>query len=125
MALSLSPLVDMRVLTYSGRAIEDNARAMCGSLIAECVVVGTGRPSPTMFVEPSVEMADAKLKKDILRKTRLFHSRRYLHERIVSEKFIVIVPKGSLPRTATKGNVRRAAVEEMWRDTLDRLYSGS
>ncbi|KAJ8094247.1 hypothetical protein PM082_006786 [Marasmius tenuissimus] len=107
------------------KAIEDNARAMCGSIIADCIVVGTGRPSPTIFVEPSVDMAEAKLKKDILRKTRLFHSRRYLHERIVSDKFIVVVPRGSLPRPATKGNIRRAAVEEMWRDTLDRIYCGA
>ncbi|KAJ8090643.1 hypothetical protein PM082_018200 [Marasmius tenuissimus] len=105
------------------KAIEDNARLMCGNIIADCIVVGTGRPSPTMFVEPSTEMDSAKIKKDILRKTRLFHSRRYLHERIVSDKFIVVVPKGSLPRTATKGNIRRAAVEEMWKEKLEEIYA--
>ncbi|KAL0572084.1 hypothetical protein V5O48_009878 [Marasmius crinis-equi] len=104
------------------KAIEDNTRAMCGSIIADCIVVGTGRPSPTIFVEPSTDMDVAKLKKDILRKTRLFHSRRYLHERIVSDKFVVIVPKGSLPRTATKGNIRRAAVEEMYKEKLNEIY---
>ncbi|KAL0576896.1 hypothetical protein V5O48_005077 [Marasmius crinis-equi] len=104
------------------KAIEENARAMCGRFIADCIVVGTGRPSPTMFIEPSGDMDGAKLKKEILRKTRLFHSRRYLHERIVSDKFIVIVPKGSLPRTATKGNIRRAAVEELWKEKLDEIY---
>ncbi|KAK7043985.1 hypothetical protein VNI00_008153 [Paramarasmius palmivorus] len=106
------------------KAIEDNARQVCGNVIGECIVVGTGRPSPTMFVEPSadVEIDEAKLKKDILRKTRLFHSRRYMHERIVSDKFIVIVPRGSLPRTATKGNIRRKAVEEMYKTRLDEIY---
>uniref|UniRef100_A0A0W0F7W6 AMP-dependent synthetase/ligase domain-containing protein n=1 Tax=Moniliophthora roreri TaxID=221103 RepID=A0A0W0F7W6_MONRR len=105
------------------KAIEDNARQMCGNVISDCIVVGTGRPSPTMFVEASADGVDeAKLKKDILRKTRQFHSRRYMHERIVSDKFIVIVPRGSLPRTATKGNIRRKAVEEMYKDRLDAIY---
>jgi len=38
------------------KAIEDNARAMCGALISECIVVGAGRPSPVMFVETSSDM---------------------------------------------------------------------
>ncbi|KAF9257338.1 acetyl-CoA synthetase-like protein [Marasmius fiardii PR-910] len=104
------------------KAIEDNARAMCGGVIADCIVVGTGRPSPTIFIEPAVEVEETKLKKDILRKTRLFHSRRYVHERIVSDKFIVIVPRGSLPRTATKGNIRRAAVEDLYKTKLAEIY---
>ena len=66
------------------KAIEDNARAISGNLISECIVVGTGRPSPVMFIEPAVEMDHNKLKKEIIRKTRHFHSRRYLHERIIS-----------------------------------------
>ncbi|KAL0072078.1 hypothetical protein AAF712_001001 [Marasmius tenuissimus] len=104
------------------KAIEDNVRAMCGNLIAECIVVGTGRPSPVLFVEPATEIDHDKLKKDIIRKTRLFHSRRYLHERITTAKMIVVVPRNTLPRTATKGNVRRKAVEETYKAELDHIY---
>ncbi|PPQ95816.1 hypothetical protein CVT26_015925 [Gymnopilus dilepis] len=105
------------------RAIEDNARAMCTGLIAECIVVGSGRPSPVMFVEPAVDMDHNKLKKEILRKTRQFHQRRYLHERITSSDMIVIVPRNTLPRTATKGNIRRKAVEEAFKAEIDSIFA--
>ncbi|KAE9410995.1 acetyl-CoA synthetase-like protein [Gymnopus androsaceus JB14] len=104
------------------KAIEDNVRAMCGNLVAECIVVGTGRPSPVLFIEPTIDMDHEKLKKDIIRKTRQFHSRRYLHERICSAKMIVVVARNTLPRTATKGNIRRKAVEEAYRTQLDEIY---
>ncbi|KAG6889192.1 hypothetical protein C0995_002907 [Termitomyces sp. Mi166 len=104
------------------KAIEDNVRATCGKLIAECVVVGTGRPSPVMFIEPAVDMDHDKLKKDIIRKTRHFHERRYIHERITSPNMIIIVAPQTLPRTATKGNIRRKAVEEAFKDQLDWTY---
>ncbi|KAH9937144.1 acetyl-CoA synthetase-like protein [Fomitopsis serialis] len=104
------------------RAIEDNVRATCGDLVAECVVVGYGKPSPALFVEPKGEIEGEKLRKDIIRRTRHFHSRRYMHERIVDPKFVVVVPKGTLPRTATKGNIRRRAVEEKFKIELDRVY---
>ncbi|KAF4611892.1 hypothetical protein D9613_003756 [Agrocybe pediades] len=107
------------------KAIEDNVRAMCSSLIAECIVVGSGRPSPVMFIEPAVDMDHAKLKKDIIRKTRHFHSRRYLHERITSADMIVIVPRQTLPRTATKGNIRRKAVEEAFKTQIDEIFGVS
>jgi acyl-coenzyme A synthetase/AMP-(fatty) acid ligase len=110
------------LLTKNFRAIEDNVRAMCGNMVAECIVVGTGRPSPALFIEPAVEMDDNKLKKEIIRKTRHFHARRYLHERITSTNFIVIVPPHTLPRTATKGNIRRKAVEEAFQSQLDQMY---
>ena len=105
------------------KAIEDNTRAMCGNMIAECVVVGTGRPSPVMFIESAVDMDQYTLKKEIIRKTRHFHSRRYLHERIISSDMIIIVPRKTLPRTATKGNIRRKAVEEAFKIEIDKIYS--
>ncbi|KAF9460787.1 hypothetical protein BDZ94DRAFT_1265122 [Collybia nuda] len=104
------------------KAIEDNVRTMCGTLVTECVVVGSGRPSPVMFVEPAGDMDKENLKKEIIRKTRQFHSRRYIHERITSTKMIVVVPPETLPRTATKGNVRRKAVEETFKTQLDQIY---
>jgi len=107
------------------KSIEDNARMMCGSLIGECIVVGSGRPSPVLFVERSenADMEPEKLKKEIIRKTRQFHSRRYLHERIVSTNMIVVVPPKTLPRTLTKGNIRRKAVEEAYKSQLDQIYA--
>ncbi|THH20855.1 hypothetical protein EW146_g586 [Bondarzewia mesenterica] len=104
------------------KAIEDNVRTTCSELISECIVVGNGRPSPTLFIEPASDCDHAKLKRDILRRTRQFHSRRYLHERITSAAMIVIVQRGSLPRTVTKGNIRRKAVEEAYRPLLDEIY---
>ena len=95
----------------------------CADLVSECVVVGAGRPSPAMFVEPAnAEVDCGELKKAIVRKTRYFHSRRYVHERITSADMIVVVPPRTLPRTATKGNVRRKAVEEAYKPLLDELY---
>ena len=64
------------------RAIEENVRATCGDLVDECIVVGSGRASPALFVEPATEMDHEKLKVEIIRRTRAFHARRYLHERI-------------------------------------------
>jgi hypothetical protein len=96
---------------------------MCGSLIGECIVVGSGRPSPVLFVEPNTDMDVEKLKKEIIRKTRQFHSRRYLHERISATNRIVIVPPKTLPRTLTKGNIRRKAVEEAYKSLLDEIYA--
>lgn len=106
------------------KSIEDNVRATCGELIHECIVVGNGRPSPALFVEASEKCAmDAeKLKKEIIRRTRQFHARRYVHERIISPKNVVVVERGTLPRTATKGNVRRQAVEDQFKELLDGIY---
>jgi len=105
------------------KSIEDNARMMCENLIGDCIVVGSGRPSPVLFVEPSTDMDPEKLKKEIIRKTRQFHSRRYLHERITSTTRVVIVPPKTLPRTLTKGNIRRKAVEEAYQDQLDAIFA--
>lgn len=95
---------------------------MCADLIEDCIVVGSGRPSPALFVEPLVMWDEKKLKKEIVRRIKHFHSRRYMHERIVHADFVVVVPSKTLPRTATKGNIRRRAVEEAFEDTLDAVY---
>ena len=67
-------------------------------------------------------MDSEKLKKEIVRRTRQFHSRRFIHERITSTKYVVVVERGTLPRTATKGNVRRKAVEDQYKELLDGIY---
>ncbi|GLB44400.1 putative amp- ligase [Lyophyllum shimeji] len=105
------------------KAIEDNALAMCGNLIAQCVVVGSGRPSPVMFIEPRSDVDPEKVKKEVIRKTRHFHSRRYLHERISHTDMIVVVAPQSLPRTATKGNIRRKAVEDAYKAQIDQIFA--
>ncbi|KAG1755171.1 uncharacterized protein EDB91DRAFT_277575 [Suillus paluster] len=105
------------------KAIEDNIRATCGDLIEECIVVGTGRPSPALFVEPAPNVDHEKLKRDIIRKTRQFHARRYLHEQITNPNLIIVVPSKSLPRTATKGNIRRKAIEDVYQAELDKIYA--
>ncbi|KAJ7887494.1 hypothetical protein B0H14DRAFT_3430546 [Mycena olivaceomarginata] len=110
-------------LRCNTKAIEDNARTMCGSLISECIVVGSGRPNPILVVEPGTDMDHHKLKTEIIRKTRQFHSRRYLHERITSADMVILVPRGSLPRTATKGNIRRKAVEDMYKTQIDGIFA--
>ncbi|KAL0958539.1 hypothetical protein HGRIS_000679 [Hohenbuehelia grisea] len=106
------------------RAIEDNVRATCAHLISDCVVVGSGRPSPVLFVEPLDEAANpTKLSREIISRTRQFHVRRYIHERITSPDMVLIVRPGSLPRTATKGNIRRQLIEEEYKDRLDTIFA--
>ncbi|OSX55854.1 hypothetical protein POSPLADRAFT_1162708, partial [Postia placenta MAD-698-R-SB12] len=105
------------------KAIEDNVRATCGDLVAECIVVGNGRPSPVVFVEALVAMDAEKLRREIVRRTRQFHARRYVHERITSARMVVVVGRGTLPRTATKGNIRRRVVEDMFKVQLDAIFA--
>ena len=106
------------------RSIEDNVRATCGDLVFECVVVGNGRPTPALFVEPleKCTMDDEKLKEEIIGRMTEFNSRGYVHERITT-KHIVVVERGTLPRTAAKGNVQRRMVEEQYKELLDGIYA--
>jgi acyl-coenzyme A synthetase/AMP-(fatty) acid ligase len=106
-------------------AIEDEVRTLCAELVGDCIVVGSGRPSPALFVEPSLAMSGAQLKVEIIKRLDHVHSGRYLHERIVDPRFILVMPPKSLPRTATKGNIRRKAVEDMFRARLDDIYSAA
>jgi len=106
------------------KSIEDNVRATCGELISECIVVGNVRPFPVLFVEASEKCAmdPEELKEEIIRRTREFHSHHLVHERITSTKHVVVVERGELPRTATKDNVRRHAVEDQYKELLDGIY---
>ena len=110
-------------LTTEHRAIEDNVLKTCADLVADCIVADSGRPSPVLFVEPKTDIKAAKLQREILRRTRAFHERRYLHERITEARIIVVVDKGTLPRTATKGNIRRKATEEAYKSLIDEIFS--
>ncbi|KAF8483112.1 hypothetical protein JB92DRAFT_3032722, partial [Gautieria morchelliformis] len=105
------------------KSIEDHVRTTCSELIGDCVVVGSGRPSPALFVEPAKDDMDhAKIRADILEKTQDFHARRYIHERITDINLIIVVNRGTPPRTDTKGNIRRRAVEDMFKEKLDQIY---
>ncbi|KAG7090017.1 hypothetical protein E1B28_011638 [Marasmius oreades] len=109
------------------KAIEHHVRLTCGDLISECVVVGYGRPSPALFIEPSprvLDVAEADLKRVVLKRIEPFNSQQMAHERIVSVNLIMVVPCDTLPRTETKGNIRRKAVEDMFQRELDLAYGG-
>ncbi|KAF9761054.1 hypothetical protein IL306_003995 [Fusarium sp. DS 682] len=115
-------------------SIEANVMETCGDdLVSAVVVVGVGRPCPTIIVEPkdksllSVKGADLEnsnhqLKEAILNRITPFHKRRYTHERVDDTRYILVAPQGTLPRTATKGNVRRQAVEKAFQKVLDTVY---
>lgn len=105
-----------------GRAIEENVLQVCGDLVDSCIVVGTGRPSPALFVETTSNINHEHLKQTILERIRPFHARLYLHERITSTSLIIAVPPSSLPRTTTKGNIRRQTVEVEYQALLDNIY---
>ena len=62
------------------------------------------------------------IKHEILKHIIPFNSLHRAHERIESPRLILIVKKNTLPRTETKGNIRRAAVEEMFKKELDQIY---
>ncbi|KAF4979159.1 hypothetical protein FZEAL_4587 [Fusarium zealandicum] len=108
-------------------SLERNAMESCGSdLISAAVVVGAERSSPVLIVEPKDGASDEEishLKDKILARITAFHKRRYVHERIDDTRFILVVPRGTLPRTATKGNIQRKKVEESLRNELDKIYS--
>ncbi|KAF8506183.1 hypothetical protein JB92DRAFT_3122362 [Gautieria morchelliformis] len=109
------------------KAIEDNVYTTCPDIVANCVVVGNGRPYPALFVEPRVPAAtpaaELELKREIIKRTSDFHSLRYLHERIQDVRMIKIVPAKALPRTVVKGNIRRRAVEQDFASDLEAIYA--
>lgn len=111
------------------RSIEENALETCGmDLISVASCVGAGRPSPVLFLEPAegvkvdTDEEQIKLKDEILRRITPFHERRYVHERIDGTRFILVVPRGKLPRTMAKGNVQRKMVEKVFKGDLDKVY---
>ena len=111
-------------------SIEENVMQTCGNdLIDSVVVVGTGRPCPVLIVEPAESVVKfisddghTLLKREILRRIWPFHRRRYDHERIDCLALILIAPRGSLPRTPIKGNIRRKLVEKQYKSEMDRIF---
>lgn len=107
-------------------AIENNIMEKCAhDIVDRVVVVGSGRPSPAVLVELKAGQGDpSALSKEILRRITPFHERRYMHERIDHARYVVIVPQGSLPKTA-KGSLQRRVVERSFQTTLDQVYSSA
>ena len=67
-------------------------------------------------------MDSEELKEEIIRRMNEFNSRRFVHESITSTKHVIVIERGTLPRTATKGNVRRRAVEGQYKEFFDEIY---
>ncbi|OJT05027.1 hypothetical protein TRAPUB_4183 [Trametes pubescens] len=105
------------------KSIEDNVRKTCEGLVHDAVVIGSGRTAPVLVVESTESGLDvpaqAVLVHTIIERTAEFNKRAFAHERIEDPKRILIVDRGTLPRTKEKGNVRRGATEELLAAELD------
>ncbi|ESK88989.1 ochratoxin a non-ribosomal peptide synthetase [Moniliophthora roreri MCA 2997] len=101
-------------------AIEQIVRALCSDLISECVVVGSSRPSPALIVESENVDID---KAEIFRRIEPSQGRMLMHERVQSPRHILVV--SAIPRTSTKGNVRRKAAEDVFKAELDGIYEAA
>ncbi|CCX06850.1 Similar to Malonate--CoA ligase; acc. no. Q8H151 [Pyronema omphalodes CBS 100304] len=110
---------------YWPRYIEDEVIRVCSDVVTSCIVLGAGRISPTLVVEvEDINSEEAKsIPKLVVQRLKGWMEKRYSHESIVEEKFVVVVKKGELPRTANKGNVRRAAAEKQFKELLDGIYA--
>ncbi|THU93347.1 acetyl-CoA synthetase-like protein [Dendrothele bispora CBS 962.96] len=112
------------------RTIEDEVRRSCKDLVSDCVVVGKHRPKPALFVEAlhtttAIGSQESQLRNMIFERIADLQKDRYETERISGPEMIVLIPLGSLPRTESKGNIRRALVEEKYQTVLEQLYNRS
>ncbi|CAA7268855.1 unnamed protein product [Cyclocybe aegerita] len=109
------------------KSIEDNILVVCADLVQNCVVVGHYKPGVVLLVEPTIvdladESAVSGLKARILERHVSFNNRLFDHERIKHAFQIVVVPRGTLPRTMEKGNIRRKATEDQHATILEKIY---
>ncbi|PCD26766.1 hypothetical protein AU210_013188 [Fusarium oxysporum f. sp. radicis-cucumerinum] len=116
-------------LRCDANSIEVDALQCCGDdLIHAIVAIGVGRPSPAIVLEPKhddvLESTEKtrELQLKVLQRITPFHRRRYKHERIEDVNLIFVVPQRSLPRTDTKGNIRRSKVEGQFKQKLDEMF---
>ncbi|KAI0657005.1 acetyl-CoA synthetase-like protein [Cubamyces menziesii] len=103
--------------------IEDNVRKTCADLVHDAVVVGSGRTHACLVVESAASGLSAEqrheLAQTVAARTADFNKRLFAHERIEDPKRIIVVERGTLPRTKEKGNVRRGATEELLSKEID------
>ncbi|KAJ7775662.1 hypothetical protein DFH07DRAFT_952053 [Mycena maculata] len=105
------------------KAIEEYLRTTCSDLLKELVIVGTNRPAIALLTEAAQpDSADDSVRQTIVDRIVPFDQQRFAWERL-SVKNIVFVPRGTLPRTATKGNIRRKVAEQLFSAELDPLYT--
>lgn len=88
------------------RTIEDAVRALGAGLIHDAVVVGDGRNLAGLVVEAAEgPLDDAKrqeLAQEIVKRATEFNRGLFPHERIEDPERIIVVEKGSLPRTKVR-----------------------
>ncbi|KAI7764118.1 hypothetical protein LZL87_006500 [Fusarium oxysporum] len=119
-------------LRCDANSIEVDALQCCGDdLIHAVVAIGVGCPSPATVIEPKhyddydvLESTEKtrELQLKVLQRITPFHRRRYKHERIEDVNLIFVVPQRPLPRTNTKGNIRRLKVEGQFKQKLDEMF---
>lgn len=94
------------------RSIEDNVRKTCEGLVHDAVVIGSGRTAPVLVVESTENGLDvpaqAVLVHTIIERTAEFNKRAFAHERIEDPKRILVVDRGTLPRTKVRCYYTRA-----------------
>ncbi|KAH9848342.1 acetyl-CoA synthetase-like protein [Lenzites betulinus] len=107
------------------KTIEDGMRALGPDLVHDVVVIGSGRQHACLAVEAAEgDLDDEKrqrIAETIVQRAGEFNKRVFPHERVEHPERIIVVEKGVLPRTKEKGNIRRAATEEMFSEVLDRI----
>ncbi|OSD01388.1 acetyl-CoA synthetase-like protein [Trametes coccinea BRFM310] len=111
------------------KAMEDIVRKACTDIVHDVVVVGSGRAFPCLIVESAAggltdEERRAVADQVITRTTGLVQGL-FPHERIQDPRRVLVVEKGSLPRTREKGNVRRPAAEQQFVPELDAIYAAA
>ncbi|KAJ7171029.1 putative amp-CoA ligase [Mycena filopes] len=113
---------DMLKIVYGfcdTKAVEDIVRTTCGDLIHEVVVAGTNCPMILLFVEVDTMPEETeRLATEIMMRTKPLSERLFHHERIKDPRQIRFFPRGALPRTKEKGNIRRNATEALFAEDI-------
>lgn len=101
----LNHVIMLRLITSElfDRNMEDTVRKACPELVHDVVVVGSGRAFPCLIVESAVDgLADEKrpaVAEAIMKRTSELNKSLYAHERIQDPRRVLVVEKGTLPRT--------------------------
>ncbi|CDO77060.1 hypothetical protein BN946_scf184473.g4 [Trametes cinnabarina] len=111
------------------KTMEDIVRKACPDIVHDVVVVGSGRAFPCLIVEsPDEGLTDDKRKEvaeQVIKRTADLLLGLFPHEQIQDPRRVVVVEKGSLPRTWEKGNIRRPAAEKQFAKQLDEIYAAA
>lgn len=127
--LEVLGIISLPVVRYAS-AVESNIMQTCNDIVHTCVATGSYRPSLVLFVELACSTSagsnqfpdELALKNEIIRRIAPAQVKMWAHEMILDPRQIRVVPGGTMPRTGSKGNVKRKAVEAMFKEELDELY---